>query len=102
MPIYDKTPVYVRTGFPTFHTTPESPFIWEPSLLHVVTVVTNSCRYSSRYHLFEKFEKMVLDAGAQLWVVEAAFGNRPHVVTKADNPRHTQLRTWSELWHKEN
>lgn len=102
MPMYEKTPTYVRTAFPTFHTTPESPFIWEPSKLHVVVPIVNTCRYSSRYHLFEKFEKMVLDAGAQLWVVEAAFGHRPHVVTHKDNPKHIQLRTWSEIWHKEN
>lgn len=74
----------------------------EPSKLHVIVSITNSCRYSTRYHLFEKFEKMVLDAGAQLWVAEAAFGNRPHVVTRPDNPNHIQLRTWSEVWHKEN
>lgn len=102
MPIYEKPTPYVRTAFPVFSTTPETPFIWEPSKLHVVVPINNSCRYSSRYHLFEKFEKMVLDAGAQLWIVEAAFGNRPHVVTRPDNPKHIQLRTWSELWHKEN
>jgi hypothetical protein len=45
---------------------------------------------------------MVLDSGAQFHVIEAAFGNRPHVVTQADNPNHTQLRTFHELWHKEN
>ena len=102
MPIYEKTPVYVRSPHPMFHTTPETPFVWEPSKLHVIAPITNSCRYSSRYHLFEKFEKMVLDAGAQLWVIEAAFGNRPHAVTHPDNPRHIQLRTNSEIWHKEN
>lgn len=102
MPIHEKPAAYVKTAFPMFHTTPEVPYIWEPSKLHVVAPITNSCRYSSRYHLFEKFEKMVLDAGAQLWVVEAAFGNRPHVITCPDNPRHIQLRTWSEVWHKEN
>ncbi len=102
MPIHEKPVAYVRTPHPTFHTTPESPFIWEPSKLHVIVPITNSCRYGTRYHLFEKFEKMVIDAGAQLWVIEAAFGNRPHVVTHKDNPRHVQLRTWSEVWHKEN
>jgi hypothetical protein len=102
MPIHDKPAAYVKTAFPTYHTTPESPFIWEPSKLHVIVPLTNACRYATRYHLFEKFEKMVNDAGAQLWVAEAAFGNRPHVVTHKDNPRHIQLRTWSEVWHKEN
>ena len=102
MPIHEKPLAYVRTAFPTFHTTPESPFIWEPSKLHVISPIVNASRFSSRYHLFERFEKMVLDAGAKFWVVEAAFGNRPHVVTHPDNPQHIQLRTFHELWHKEN
>lgn len=102
MPLFEKERTYVRTAFPTFHTTPETPFVWEPSKLHVVAPIVNACRFTSRYQLFERFEKMVLDAGARLWVVEAAFGNRPHVVTTPDNPQHIQLRTWSELWHKEN
>ena len=102
MPIHEKPSSLVRTAFPTFHTTPETPFTWEPSKLHIVVPITNAHRYSSRYHLFEKFEKMVLDAGAQLWVVEAAFRNRPHVVTHHANDHHVQLRTNSEVWHKEN
>jgi hypothetical protein len=102
MPIQQKPAAYVKTPHPTFHTTPETPFVWEPSKLHVIVPMTNAWRYGSRYHLFEKFEKMVLDAGAQLWVVEAAYGNRPHAITHPDNPNHVQLRTYSEVWHKEN
>ena len=102
MPIHEKPSTLVKTAFPVFHTTPETPFTWEPSKLNVIVPVTNSCRYSSRYHLFEKFEKMVIDAGAQLWVVEAAFRHRPHAVTHHENPRNIQLRTSSEIWHKEN
>lgn len=78
------------------------PVVRDPSQLHVVVAITNSCRYSTRYHLFEKFEKMVLDSGARLWVAEAAFGHRPHAVTSSTNPQHIQLRTSSEIWHKEN
>lgn len=73
-----------------------------PSTLYVVTVISNPCRYSSRYDLYQKFAKMVQDSGAVLYTVEAAFGNRPHVVTQPGNINHIQLRTNSEVWHKEN
>lgn len=70
--------------------------------LHVVTAISNPERYRSRYSLFKNFEKHVLDSGAKLYVVEAAFGERPHAITTANNPNHIQLRTSSEIWHKEN
>lgn len=70
--------------------------------LHVVTAVANPERYKSRYNLYRDFEKRCLDAGAKLHTVEAAFGERPYEVTTHDNPNHTQLRTNSQIWHKEN
>jgi hypothetical protein len=45
---------------------------------------------------------MVADSGAVLITVEAAFGNRPYAITQACNPNHIQLRTSTEVWHKEN
>src|SRR6266704_546709 len=69
--------------------------------LYVVTAVSNYERYKSRYRLYRDFEKRCLDAGAKLYTVEAAFGERPHEVTNRDNPQHIQLRTSSQLWHKE-
>ncbi len=73
-----------------------------PDKLHVIAVISNPARFRSRYELFNRFEKMVTDSGAQLWVVETALGARPHAVTRAGEPRHIQLRTEDELWHKEN
>ncbi len=70
--------------------------------LYVVAVISNPARYRSRYALYVDFAKRCADAGAVLYTVEAAFGDRPHAVTSADNPRHIQLRTGHELWHKEN
>lgn len=70
--------------------------------LHVITAVSNPERYQSRYKLYREFEKRCLDAGAKLHTVEVAFNNRPHEITCADNPCHTQVRTRSQLWHKEN
>ena len=36
------------------------------------------------------------------YVVEIAYGDRHFECTEAGNPRHLQLRTQQELWHKEN
>lgn len=70
--------------------------------LHVVTAISNPQRYYSRYKLYQAFEKMCADAGAILWTVELALRDRHHEVTDPHNPHHIQLRSPSELWHKEN
>jgi hypothetical protein len=70
--------------------------------LYVVTPIVNPSRYQSRYRLYDAFEKYVTDAGAILYTVEAAYGDRPFEVTQDANPRHIRLRTRDELWHKEN
>jgi hypothetical protein len=73
-----------------------------PGVLDVVAVVSNPCRYRSRYDLYRAFERHMHDSGVRLTTVELAFGERPWEITKPDNPRHVQLRTNFELWHKEN
>jgi hypothetical protein len=72
-----------------------------PGRLFVVTVVFNPHRYLSRYRLCRTFAKQMQDGGAQLLTVEIALGDRPFEVTEAGNPWHLQLRTKSNLWHKE-
>lgn len=73
-----------------------------PDPLHVIAVVFNPLRFTSRYNLFREFEKHVeLNAEIELTVVELAFGDRCFEITKEDNPKHIQLRTSHELWHKE-
>jgi hypothetical protein len=74
----------------------------EDAKLYVITPIINPQRYNSRYKLYKKFEKMVNDSGAVLYTIEAAYGNRPFQVTTSDNPQNIQVRTISELWHKEN
>lgn len=71
-------------------------------LLHVITCITNPIRFRSRYELYKRFEKRVIDAGAKLYTIEGAFGERPHAITETGNPNHFQLRTEDEVWHKEN
>ena len=75
---------------------------FQPSQLHVVTAITNPARYRSRPDLYREFAKRVSDVGATLWTAEAAFGERPHEITEVGHPRHLQLRTPAEVWHKEN
>lgn len=73
-----------------------------PRKLHVVTCISNPIMYGTRYKLYKKFAQQVEDAGAILYTVEMAFGDRPFVLTSYDNPRHVQVRSFFELWHKEN
>lgn len=72
-----------------------------PQRLHVIAVLHNPLRTRVRYQHFAAFEKMILDAGALLYVVELALGDREFEIVKPDNPRHLGLRSWHELWHKE-
>lgn len=70
--------------------------------LHVITMVTNPIRFRSRWKLYEDFAKHVEDHHGVLYTAELRFGDRDFSVTDASNPRHIQIETRSELWHKEN
>ena len=70
--------------------------------LYVLTTVFNSVRFRSRWKIYEAFARSCEDTGAILYTCEVAFGEREFAVTKADNPRHLQLRTAHELFYKEN
>jgi hypothetical protein len=74
-----------------------------PSKLHVISVNFNPLRFQSRNNLFRDFEKHANqdNKDTEFWVAELALGNRPFEVTEACNPKHLQLRTTHELWHKE-
>ncbi len=69
---------------------------------HVITIVSNPVRYRSRYALYREFERRMKEKGANLWTVEMQTGDRSHQVSQFDNDRHLQLRSFEELWHKEN
>lgn len=70
--------------------------------LYVITMISNPVRYRSRWRLYHDFAKRCAAAGAVLYTCEVAFGHREFSITSPDEPRHLQLRTSSELWHKEN
>lgn len=69
---------------------------------HVVTMISNPVRYKSRYELYRQFKQHMTDAGVNFWTCELAFGHRPFEITSSSDPRALQLRTSTELWHKEN
>lgn len=69
---------------------------------HVVVAIANARRFATRYQLYNDFREYIERAGATLWTVECAYGNRAHAITDAADPHHIQLRTKHELFHKEN
>lgn len=71
------------------------------SPLYVITPIFNSQRYRSRWRLYQDFEKHIIDSGAILITIEAAFGNRDFAITSKDNPNHIQVRIRDQLWVKE-
>lgn len=71
-------------------------------LLHVVTMVSNPVRYAARYRLFHQFVEDMKDAKVKLTVVEVAFGDRQFEVPPSDSYQLIQLKTFDELWVKEN
>jgi hypothetical protein len=67
----------------------------------IVTVVSNTCRFARRYELYDRFARMVREAGIDLITVEIALGDRQFEVTKPHTPHDVQIRTIEEYWHKE-
>ncbi len=82
--------------------------------LYVVVPIFNAPRYKSRWKLYQRFAKYVVDSGAILVTVEAAFGERQHAldgrapdgeaaeVTRGDRHIYVRVRTNHEMWIKEN
>jgi hypothetical protein len=71
--------------------------------LDVILTVFNNARWRSRWKLYEDFVRHAEASGdaVRIWTVEVIFGGRESAVTDPSNPRHLQLYTTSELWHKE-
>jgi hypothetical protein len=69
---------------------------------YVISCITNPERFDTRPRLFKEYMARMEKYGAKLYVIEGAFGDRDFEVTEPSNPRHIQIRTDSELWHKEN
>lgn len=71
--------------------------------LYVIAVVSNPIRFKSRYKLYKEFkERIESNPFVELYTVEQAFGDREFQITDRNNPRDIQIRSFHELWHKEN
>lgn len=72
------------------------------SHFYVITPISNSARYETRYEWYWRFENLCRDAGVNLITVEHQLGARPFMVTDPANKFHVQVRSVEELWMKEN
>ena len=73
-----------------------------PAPLYVITCISNPMRYRSRYRLYRRFEDYIAASGAILYTIELGLREREFEITDASNPHHFQVRSTSEIWHKEN
>jgi hypothetical protein len=74
----------------------------ENQTLHLACLYSNPMRWNSRERLFNDFRRYMSGLpNIVLHVVEVAYGDRPFEVTSRDEPTDTQLRTRTDLWHKE-
>lgn len=74
------------------------------SKLYVLSPVYNTPRFRTIWKNYNEFELMVINSGAHLVSIEAAFGDREEVITEQTSENHTviHVRTHTELWLKEN
>jgi len=68
---------------------------------YVITCISNSQRFRSRYNLFRKFSKHIQESGVKLYTVELQYGDRPFEITSDTYGTEIRLRTRHELWQKE-
>lgn len=82
--------------------------IKDEKILYVVIPIFNPKQYKTRYRLYfdfmgrMKYYATTNKTKIEIYVIEAAFANRPFVVTQKNNPNHIQVRSNSEIWLKEN
>lgn len=75
------------------------------SPLYVILMVSNPIRFRVRWKLTEDIlHQLVTCLGGEehTRIVEVAYGERDFALTDPNNPHHLQIRTDSEIWHKEN
>jgi hypothetical protein len=72
------------------------------SPLYVACAISNPERYYTRYKHYQAFAKHMVESGVILYTVELALRDRHHEVTSPYDSYHIQLRSDSQLWHKEN
>ena len=71
--------------------------------LHIAVAYSNPFRWETRRRLMNDFRNhMKCSPNVVLHVGELAYGDRPFEVTNSENENDVQLRTCSEMFHKEN
>lgn len=75
--------------------------------LNVIIVISNPCKYGTRYKLCNEFIKRIENEDSEnvnLYIVELVYPkyNNNFYVTNMNNPNHLRLTCESPLWHKEN
>ncbi len=70
--------------------------------LYVICPVFNPVRYRTRWKLVKDFAHRVKQTDAKLVLVEIAFGERAHALQDIEHDLYIPLRTYDELWIKEN
>jgi hypothetical protein len=76
----------------------------------VITVLFNPIKYKSRYELYHKFDEHMTRSGVTLLTVECIFESSEEFglpkqkfeLTRANDPRHLQIKAPSVMWLKEN
>lgn len=76
----------------------------------VITVLFNPIKYKSRYELYHKFDEHMTQSGVTLLTVECIYDCNDELglpqqkfeITRANDPRHLQIKAPSILWLKEN
>jgi hypothetical protein len=75
----------------------------DTSKLWIVGVISNPCRYESRYRLFWRWIQHMKDSNVNVMVCELAYGDRPFLLKPLDQSYSwVGVRSFDELWHKEN
>ena len=73
------------------------------SKIAFITAVSNPARFKRRYQLYRDFQHHIRhELRQKLVTVECQLGDRPFYITSATDPDHIQVRSNSEVWHKEN
>ncbi|CAF1334421.1 unnamed protein product [Rotaria sordida] len=83
---------------------------YDLSRFAVITVLFNPIKYKSRYDLYHKFNKHMLRCGIKLFTIECIFDideqfglpRQRFEITRANEPRHLQIKAPSVIWLKEN
>ena len=76
----------------------------EDQTLHIAAAYSNPFRWTSRRRLANNFRRHIMGLpNTELHMIELAYGDRPFEITDPKlYPNDIQLRTTSELFHKEN